>query len=249
MKHPKSIAGFSVPELLIVLLILGAVFGVGGYAWTKVSSRSKATSTKTAIVKSDALDSQQQTSAADLDKGWAEYRSNEYGFTFRYPQEWGTVTVTRKALNDERYETNLPYVVGFQNSEAPKARIFPADWKFNPPFATEWDRPLTYDPLLDKRNALQVSLDQTKVASIVFSSIGGGIRLLGLKSEVISKLNAKEVEFMQGDSYSEGGKLAPKTSCLTQKTDGSMEGYPTLDCYPEAYRNTFVKFMDSFKAI
>lgn len=242
-KLHRNYAGFGVHELILVLLVIGALFGVGGYVWSKNSTQRTSSTTKVSPSLQKEVETPPQPAAPDPFEGWRTYENAELGFKLRYPQEWGTPSVARKALNDAKYETNLPYVVTFSGDETPFARIFPSDWKFTPPKSTEWRGPLAREDI----KAYQVKLvdEQTRAAAITYSSFSGEVSLAGIKLIALSKLNASQIEVHKDDSYD------AKRPCLSEQKNkyGSMEIMATLDCYPEAYRNNFVKFMDSFTAL
>lgn len=236
-------AGFAAGELIIVILVIGAIIGAGGYVYSRIDNEKQAPPAKTPVKTTP-------TNTSTVDQNWSEYKNVEYGFTFQYPQAWGTVSVTRKALNESAYETNLPYVVTFRSKEAPQAWIIPSDWKFAPPASStkQWRRTLT-DEVLTASNALQITQNARTTISIVDSG-AHGIELLGTKAEVITKISGSQIDFRQGEAYSVGGSLAPKKACLTQAADSTTPaGHPTLACYPEGYRTDFVKFIDSFTSI
>jgi hypothetical protein len=244
MKLHHRIAGFASGELVIVILVIGAIVGTGGYVYSQVSSGKSAKQTKTPVQTGSGPTF---TPPSAGDPSWSEYQNGDYGFRFKYPPAWGTVSITRKALNDSKYEPSLPYVVSFRSKEAPRAWIIPSDWKTTST-QTNVRQPLTVEQLMEGASVRQIAQDPSKSVAIVYSA-QRGIQLLGLKSEVIPKINGAEVEFTQGESYSDGNTLAPKKTCLSQITTDAPATYPGLECYPESYRNDFMQFVDSFSSI
>lgn len=81
----KNQKGFSVVEGLLILVIVGLVAAVGWYVWSQKSKNSETTSQATEQAQPA------ESSATEQAPALEQYKDDELGFTFDYPEGWTVV--------------------------------------------------------------------------------------------------------------------------------------------------------------
>lgn len=241
-KLTSTADGFAIVEMIVLFMGMAIIGFVSWYVW---ESKTKADRSFAAAVVAEVAPSSTATDVAPAN--WRVYKDADLGFRFNYPSSWGTASVKRQALNNEKYEINLPYIVSFSDSAAPTARIVPTDWKFTPPGASEWNHPIERASLDSKEDDTMViiSKDNTAIASIYFDAFSGAVLLSGVRTVNLPGLKAKQVELHRKDT------IESKKICLeTRKNSyGSEQQYATVACYSRDYQKDFVRVLNSFAAL
>lgn len=244
MKITKNQSGIA--HLALVLLLAIALSGVGfaGYKVYK-SNQDKKLNQATAPAAQETATKTEETKKEEskIPESFVEYENKESGFKFAYPRDWGTVSVSRQALNNEKYENNLPYFIKFSNADSPTAIIIPADWQFNPPGASEWNYPI--DKAILSKSGLKVVDDAAKTVTIGYSTLSGQVEITGVQIVKLKTVNASQVELHRKDAYE------AKKTCLEMRVNeyNSNEDHATLACYTQTYRDNFVKVLQSFSQL
>jgi hypothetical protein len=85
-KEIKNQKGFSAVEGMLILVIVGIIGGVGWYVWNSnnkanqsLDNASKASSTGVSQIK---------VSGFKVPSDWLTYRNDDYGFSFKHPNDW-----------------------------------------------------------------------------------------------------------------------------------------------------------------
>lgn len=181
----------------IFVIVLVLVLAVGGFLYWRTSTaptEPQAPEGTTGIAQKE----------NSVPEGLLEYRNDDLGVKFTYPEEWGEASYARAALNNEVYETNLPHTIKFSNFSKPEdnqsegyvryegftVRIVPKDWQFKPPGPSEWSTPLTLEIVGEKLIA-----EEKTNADYFYSSFGGELMIWAVKMIDIPKANADSVEY------------------------------------------------------
>lgn len=232
-----NVKGFSAVELLIVLVFLGTIAGA---AWL-VYNRQKSTQSTTSNTTQNANQNEKDSEAAREDM--KEYKNADLGILFAYPKKWGTVTADRGALNNEAYEKNLPYRITFSATNSPYLLIFPSDWSFNPPGASEWRQQLTIKGL---RSSLSASSENEYARgdnyqlNYFYAGFSGTLEIEGKIDVSIPKAKASGVEYRYGTSLDFTGE---KHSCM------SGPGDATPSCFADDLLEDIKYSMISFRTM
>lgn len=236
--------GFSVVEGILILVVFGLVGFAGWYVYqNRAKSESKAQQTSHEQAASEQAN---DTTSTKLPANFVQYENRDYGLKFQYPKAWGSPTIDRAALNNEKYEQNLPYRIKFVDAEAPTTIIIPSDWKFTSPGASEWNSPVERKNIVASNEGtnIRVVVDSVKAASITFSGFDHTISITGVKQVDIPKMKATQVELHKVTDGDGNGCLVTK-----KNSSGSEQEYATLSCYSKEYRDNFVQLLGSFEAL
>lgn len=100
--------GFSVVEILIVIVVVGVLGAVGWLVYDRQSKdKAEPVATTTEIKKED---NESSTSAKDPYEGMTKYTSEKYGITFYYPKNWSTEEIpieSPSGLTPSEFAINL----------------------------------------------------------------------------------------------------------------------------------------------
>lgn len=109
--------------IVLVILAIGLVGFAGWYVWD---------SNKEASQTIDDLPSGQQNNQEKLPEGYVEYRNQELGFRFAYPEEWGTAKIEPGWETQEKHSVSgSDYLITFSANKDIEAAIQTKDWKHN----------------------------------------------------------------------------------------------------------------------
>lgn len=234
MRYSK---GFTAVEALLILVIVGILGFTGWYVWNSKQDADKTSSAATQA-------SSSSTSTAEtVPAGYTKYENQDLGFSFLYPKEWGDAKYEKKVRNREDFEPIKSHFVTFSKSETVLV-ISPDDWKFTGG-ASEWDFPrlherdfAKYKEQATEDNTSPVILNTSQEFAYIFSSnsFDGNVNIEGVKLFKLSKLNSSSIELRRSDGEFD-------QACL------DAEGYATLKCFSEVYRNQFIKVIQSIKSL
>ena len=88
--------GFGIVEGLLILVIVGLIGGAGYYVY-KAQQNTNETLDNTGNSEIAAQKKQKKTEEKQIPEGFVEYKNEELGFSFVYPEEWGEVLLKEKA--------------------------------------------------------------------------------------------------------------------------------------------------------
>jgi type II secretory pathway pseudopilin PulG len=107
--------GFSVVEVLLVVVLIGAIAGLGWWVWGQNNNNVVSNDTPISTVQDQATESMQLS----------EFKSEEYKFKFSYPSDWGEVTVEPSS---SRGKSGTAYSINFSGNYKIIAGFRTADW-------------------------------------------------------------------------------------------------------------------------
>lgn len=230
--------GFSVIEILIVIVVVGLLSAVGWLVYDRQTSKST-NSTLMSDTTPKPSTNTSTTPSETLPEGFIEYTNKELGVKFNHPKRWGTVTVSQHARNREDFEPVKTHYILF--SYLPKFMIIisPNTWK-STGGQSEWNFPIndtSFKESHDSKTALQILTNDNTYLQMVWSGFSGSVTLQGAKKQEISKIPANYAEF----------EWAPVSdNCASEGADGAKT--PQLSCYGEDLVSETKKVVDSFKA-
>lgn len=82
----KNRQGFTLVEVVLIIVTLAAI-GLAGWTWYQANQ------TEEAANNGEETEEAEEDEESNTQEGWTEYRNEELGFTFAYPEEWGEVQV------------------------------------------------------------------------------------------------------------------------------------------------------------
>lgn len=137
--------GFSVVEILIVIVVVGLLGAVGWLVYGKQKSQQDSNKTEaTQPTATERTDESQQK--LQIPEGFAEYRSDELGLRFIYPKEWGNPETSNYAYTSLETDKQKGRSILFYNQTeniVRKLQILAKDYKYTGP-ATEIDSKFSF---------------------------------------------------------------------------------------------------------
>ena len=94
---------------IIAIITLGLVYGL-----PKVRPTNQVNQTPTNTNTSQKPQKPQESQDIDT-SNWKTYTNEEYGFSFRYPEEWGVPSFQKSY--DENFDTGKRFILSFSNSD------------------------------------------------------------------------------------------------------------------------------------
>lgn len=231
--------GFSVVEILIVVVIVGLVGTVGWLVYDRQKNKNNDQQATTNSSEQKKEVSKEEPQAETLPAGYVNYENKELGIKFNHPKSWGEVSVSQRARNREDFEPIKTHFISFSERTKFVIKISPNNWKFTGG-QSSWDFPETEDSFQQARNnkyALQILTNDTSYLQMEWTGIDGAVTLQGTKKLELTKIPAKYVEF-QWASVSD--------NCATESADGTKK--PQASCYGQDLVSETQKVLDSFKS-
>lgn len=149
--------GFSIVEVLVVLVVAGAVGFAGWYVYHSQTDKNGVA--KNSSSSSNQTDTSKQTSLPeDLYAGWKTYESADKKLTFKYPSDWHT-----------RQDGNLPRVYASNTAGTTTKDNMPTD------FQQVWVTTGSDEASVERENS-------TKIGSPLGASVSGEIVKSTIKS-------------------------------------------------------------------
>jgi hypothetical protein len=139
----------------------------------------------------------QQEPEEPIPTGYIRYKSENLGFKFNYPKEWGSVNLEKKARNREDYEPTKTYNLSFSQNPNLSIKISPNNWSFTGGEG-DWDFPVTTDEFnrsIDETSELSLVQTSNSYLRMSWNGLSGTVELKGAKKVDLSKISASFVEF------------------------------------------------------
>lgn len=102
----KNKKGFTLVEVVLVIVALAAI-GFAGWTWYQANQAEEVTENKE---RTGEIEKEEESS---IPEGWTEYRNEELGFAFAYPEEWGEVQ-----LQENTGQTGNQYLALFSDNSS-----------------------------------------------------------------------------------------------------------------------------------
>ncbi len=224
----KILAGLA--SLLIIALSITVVILLK-------DSNSQSTPSKTNVDQNSAQMQEDSPKA-----GFSRYRNTNSGYSFDYPQEWGSVSVAKHERNLDKSEPLQTTFISFSQNEKFLIKISPINWSFNSGEG-EFDLPVTdevFNQPLDNTTELDLLSLNNAYLRMGYSGLSGTVYLKGAKKISLAKLNANYVEFVWQDVSEE---------CAEPANPDTGVRKPNLSCYGQDLIDQTKDVIQSFKAI
>jgi prepilin-type N-terminal cleavage/methylation domain-containing protein len=118
--------GFSLPEILIALVVVGLLGVIG---WLVYDQQNNKTNEQHSVVqKSAEKKTDNSTSTEAIPDGFTRYQNKEFGFSFNYPSEWGSVVPASPPNLEELLFSGTFDKRTFDNQEDISFAIAPKDY-------------------------------------------------------------------------------------------------------------------------
>lgn len=120
--------GFSAIELLLIPVVVGMISGLGYYVWQKGKS-SPATSDSSQQATKTTKPEEKKEEKPTIPEGFVEYKNEELGFRFVYPEAWGEVNMKEGILNLS-LEKGKGFIGSFSVNSAASFAVVTSDWEY-----------------------------------------------------------------------------------------------------------------------
>lgn len=198
-------SGFTLVEILLIVLVL-AVLGFGGYyVWSQQSDNEQESASQS--TDSEDVTSPENGTTEALPAGFTLYENEELGFEFIHPESWGDVAVRRY----EQQHDGAQYSIDFSGTEVVGA-IATADFEYTGPARGGGSTEIT---ALDIATNTQYYNEQNTVAKSDRYFIGAS-SLCEYMGQILLRLYVSELDEYSLLQFTYPYEVEPGFDCLEE---------------------------------